>query len=91
MVFKSFIAYACLFGFTTSINAQALGPSGFTSSPSLAHSHHSADNDRPIFKRLKVLPGHGIAAPPPGPFDYLNVVGYRDLDSVHKPALAVSE
>ena len=51
-----------------------LGPSGFTSSSSLAHSHHSADNDRPIIKSLKVLSDHGISAPLLGPSDYLNVV-----------------
>ena len=54
-----------------------LGPSGFTSSSSLAHSHHSADNDRrhrPIIQSLEVLSDHGISAPLLGPSNYLNVV-----------------
>ena len=105
-----------------------LSPSGFTSSSSLTHSHHSADDDRrhrPIIKSLKVLSDHGISAHLLGPSDYFNVVvtdseefiskclkvlpdhgnpapphsssdypdvvKYSDLDSIHNPALAISE
>jgi hypothetical protein len=96
MVSKSFIAYACLFGFTTSINALSFardnGSGGSAQVGGGARrsdrtDHHARDLLSKLGKTLK--PPGGIeyfpfptAFPVSTPTDPPNVVSYRDLEAL---------
>jgi hypothetical protein len=88
MVSKSFIAYACLFGFTTSINALRVA-SDRDSEPPREHDHHHARD--PLFgSKLKLTQNIGDlpypSLPPAFPIptltDYPDAVEFRDLEAL---------
>jgi hypothetical protein len=88
MVSKSFIAYACLFGFTTSINALRVA-SDRDSEPPREHDHHHA-RDSLFGSKLKTIQNIGdfpyppfpSAFPIPASTDYPDAVEYRDLEAL---------
>ena len=94
MVSKSFIAYACLFGFTTSINAQAsiapgLGGEHVQRSPQTNHPARRAfANERSNFE---CSPNNGIpVTSPPLPADLPDAVQYRAIKRLVDRALGAS-
>jgi hypothetical protein len=86
MVSKSFIAYACLFGFTTSINALRVA-SDRDSEPPREHDHHHARDPRlgsKLTKNLGGIEGFNFlsAFPIPTSTGPPNAVQYRDLETL---------